>query len=121
MKIKTIIATLAFMLVSVATFAQSNKSNEQLSTEYKNQIAVLKAEIKTLKAKQKAEPTVAAHVTDMAQKKSELETLQKKKKIIDNAIKTEKANKKAIEAAEKAKRKAEAAAKAAEDLKKNQE
>ena len=119
MKIKTMIATLAFMAVSMTAFAQTEKTNKELSTEYKHQIAILNAEIKTLKAKSKADPTNAEYITEMAAKKADLADVKNKKKIVDTAIKTEKANQKAIEKAEKAKKKAEAAAKAAEEMKKN--
>ena len=118
MKIKNIIAALALIAIPALSFAQTNKSNEELSTEYKLKINVLKSEIKTLKAKQKAEPSVASYVTEMNEKKAELKSIQNKKAIVDKAIKTEKARKKAVDKLEKAKAKAEQAAKDAENMKK---
>lgn len=118
MKIKNIIAALALIAIPALSFAQTNKSNEELSTEYKLKINVLKSEIKTLKAKQKAEPSVASYVTEMNEKKAELKSIQSKKAIVDKAIKTEKARKKAVDKLEKAKAKAEQAAKDAENMKK---
>ena len=126
MKLKTIIATLALVAIPALSFAQTQVqaqeivevSNEQLSSDYKLKIEVLKHEIKTLKAKQKAEPSNPAHVTEMISKKSELKDLQAKNKIVDKAIKTEKAMKRANEKAEKAKAKAEKAMKEAESMRK---
>lgn len=118
MTIKNFIAAAAMVVFAAPAFAQSDMSNEALSAQYKNEIAVLKAEIKTLKAKQKAEPTNADYVTEMAQKKADLKDRQDKKKTIDKAIKTEKAHKKAQAKLEKAQRQMENAAKDAEKVKK---
>ncbi len=120
MKLKNIIAAMALIAIPALTYAQKDKSNEELSIEYKLKINVLKSEIKTLKAKQKAEPSVASYVTEMNQKKAELKTVQNKKKIVEKAIKTEKAHKKAIAKLEKAKANAEQAAKDAEKMKKGE-
>ena len=116
MTIKNIIVAISLAVIPALGFAQE-KSNEALSTEYKYKINVLKSEVKTLKAKMKAEPTNATYVVDFNAKKAELKTAQNEKKIIDKAIKTEKAQKKAAEKAEKAQKKAERAAKEAEELK----
>lgn len=116
MTIKNIIVAMALAIVPAIGFAQ-DKSNEELSTEYKYKINVLKSEVKTLKAKMKAEPTNADFVVQFNEKKAELKTAQNEKKVIDKAIKTEKAQKKAAEKAEKALKKAEKAAKDAEELK----
>ena len=96
MTIKNIIAALAIIAMPTFTFAQE-KSNQQLSTEYKYKISALKSEIKTPKSKIKLQPGNAAFVTDMNTKKAELKTAQSEKKVIDKAIKTEKAQRKAAE------------------------
>ncbi|MCQ2093706.1 MAG: hypothetical protein MJY81_01760 [Bacteroidaceae bacterium] len=116
MTVKNIILAMALAVAPVLGFAQ-NKTNEALSTEYKYKINVLKSEIKTLKAKMKAEPTNATYVVDLNSKKAELKVAQNEKKIIDKAIKTEKKQKKAAEKAEKALKAAEKAAKDADELK----
>lgn len=112
MTIKNIIAALAIIAMPTFTFAQE-KSNQQLSTEYKYKISALKSEIKALKSKIKLEPGNATFVTDMNMKKAELKTAQNEKKVIDKAIKTERAQRKAAEKAQKA---ADKAAKAANNL-----
>lgn len=121
MKLRNILAAMALVAIPALSFAQTTKSNEELSTEYKYTINILKAEIKTLKAKLKADPTVASYVTEMNEKKAELKNVKNKKAIVDKAIKTEKAHKKAIEKLERAKSKAEKAAKEAEEMKKHNE
>ena len=108
-------------VVSANSDPQNDKTltNAQLSTQYKRQIDVINSEIKTLKAQAKLYKEDAAKAAEVASmlgsKKSELKNIQQKKKVVDKAIKTEKASKKAAEKAVKAQRKAqEAAAKAAQ-------
>lgn len=97
-------------------------TNEELSTQYKLQMDVIKNEINTLKSQQKlykSDVVKTAELTSlMASKKAELADVKAKKKIADQAIKAEKASKKATAKAEKAKRKAETAAQKAALLQK---
>lgn len=117
MKIKTIIAALAFIAMPSFAFAQSAKSNAELSKELGHQISILNAEIKTLKAKRKADPTNADYVTEQAKKEGELKNVKEQKKILDTAIKAEKTSKKETQQAEKALKKHENASKDAEAVK----
>lgn len=119
MKIKTLLAALVVATIPMMGFAQDLKANEALSEQYKNEIKVIKAEIKTLKARKNLDPANGSVVGGIVQKKAELKTLQSRKKIVDTAIKHEKAHKKAIEKAEKAKAKAEKSAAVAEKMKKS--
>ena len=95
MRLKTIIAAIAFMAIPACSFAQSTKADEQLSEELKNQISILKADIKALKARKKADPTNPNFVADINAKNEELKEATSKKKIVDNAIKANKKNEKA--------------------------
>ncbi len=117
MNIKTVIAAFAFIAIPALTFAQSTKSNEQLSKEFKSQIEILSAEVKTLKAKLKAEPTNTDLISEKASKEAELKKIKDQKKTVDAAIKAAKTSKKETEEAEKAQKKNESASKDAERLK----
>lgn len=119
MKIKTLLAALVVATIPMMGFAQSDKSNEALSEQYKQEIKVIKQEIKTLKEKKKLEPTNATYVSEIVQKNAELKTVQSRKKIVDTAIKHDKAHKKAQAKLEKAKAKAEKSAAVAEKMKSN--
>lgn len=117
MKLKTIIASIAIALIPSIGFAQSTKTNAQLSEEYKHEINVINAEIKTLKAKKKQDPTNVTIDAEMVNKKAALQTAKSRKKIVDTAIKAEKAKQKAAKKAQKAHEKAERAHAAAEKMK----
>ncbi len=119
MKIKTLLAALFVATIPMMGFAQDNKSNAELSEQYKQEIKVIKQEIKLLKEKKKLDPTNSSYVSDLVEKNAELKTVQSRKKIVDTAIKADKAHKKAIEKAEKAKAKAEKSAAVAEKMKKD--
>lgn len=97
--------------------AQEVKDNAQLSKELGQQISIINAEIKTLKAKLKAEPSNADYVSEKAKKEGELRKATEQKKIIDTAIKAEKMSKKETQQAEKAQKKHENATKEAERIK----
>ena len=117
MKIKTIIAAIALMAIPALTFAQTDKSNALLSKELGQQIKIYTAEIKTLKAKLKADPANVEFIQEKAAKELELKKTKDQKKIIDTAIKAEKTSKKETAQAEKALKKHENAHKNAEELK----
>ena len=117
MKIKTIIAAIALMAVPALTFAQANKSNEQLSEDFDKQIDVMQLEIKTLKAKQKAEPGNSTYAAEQSQKEAQLKELKAKKKTIDEAIKADKKAQKEAKQADKAQKKHEEAEREARQLK----
>lgn len=120
MSIKTIITAFAFLAISASGFAQSTADNEAHSKSLGNQIKILDAEIKTIKARLKAEPGNADYTAELGKKQEDLKKAKNEKKIIDNAIKAEKTNQKEAKDAKKAKDKLEAAAKSAESLKKSQ-
>ena len=107
MRLKTIIAAIAFMAIPACSFAQSTKADEQLSEELKNQISILKADIKALKARKKADPKSITILTELSQKQTELKDLKRQKKVFDNAISAYNKAKKETKQAEKAKEKLE--------------
>lgn len=78
----------------------NNKTYEQLSEQYKNEIGALEDELKANKKRQKANPTDPDLKTEEQTKKAELEALKAKKKTVDNFIKAandyEKAKEKAL-------------------------
>lgn len=116
MNLKTILAVIALMLMPAMTFAQT-KGNEQLSKELKQQIDILSAEVKTVKAKLKADPANTDLLAEKATKEAELKKVKDQKKTIDTAIKAAKTSKKETEQAEKAAKNMESATKDAERLK----
>lgn len=105
MSIKNIITAIAFIAIPVLTFAQDTKSNEQISKELGHTIDITNAEIKTLKAKIKADPTNTELITEKTKKEAELKKAKEQKKVIDTAIKAAKNSKKETEDAEKAAKK----------------
>lgn len=117
MKIKTFIAAIILMAAPAICFAQTNKSNEQLSKDLKNQIEILNAEVKTIKAKLKADPTNSELINQKTQKEAELKKAKEQKKTIDAAVSAAKKSKKETEQAEKAQKKNESAARDAEKMK----
>ncbi len=117
MKIKTIIAAIAFMAMPALTFAQTDKSNEQLSKQLGQQIEIISADLKAVKARLKADPANTDYLKDKADKEAALKEAKEQKKVIDSAIKAEKISKKETEQAEKAQKKFESASKTAERLK----
>jgi len=94
----------------------SSKSSEQLSNEYDSQIDIAKADIKALKARKKANPNDSSIQTSIKQKEAEVKELQRKKKIIDEELKTSKKADKEADQAEKAQRKHEKASDKADDV-----
>ena len=97
---------------------KSGLSDKALSAQYKQEIDVLNAEIKTLKVKLKADKANTEYKKELAVKEVEVKEAKANKKIIDNAIKSKAASEKAQKNAEKAQKKAD---KAAEDAKKVKE
>ena len=88
---------------------KSTLSDKTLSAEYKQEIKVLDAEIKTLKVKLKGDPKNAELRSDLDVKQTALKDVKGKKKVIDDAIKSKAASEKAAKNAEKAAKKAEKA------------
>lgn len=117
MNIKTIIAAIMLIMMPALTFAQSDKSNEELSKNLKSEIEILSAEIKTLKAKLKADPTNSDIIAEKTAKEAELKIAKDRKKTIDTAISANKSHEKQTQDAEKAKNKMESASKSADALK----
>ena len=107
MKLKSIIVAVAFMATPAIAFAQSTKADEQLSEELKNQISILKADIKALKARKKADPKNITILSELSQKQTELKENKRHKKIFDNAISASNKAQKETKQAEKAKEKLE--------------
>lgn len=99
------------------TCAQEVKNNAQLSKELGQQISIINAEIKTMKAKLKADPSNTDYVSEKARWEGELRKAKEQKKIIDTEIKASKKSKKETQQAEKANKKFENATKEAETLK----
>lgn len=116
MNFKKIIAVIAIIAIPVLTFAQNAKTNEELSKELGHTINITSAEIKTLKAKLKADPANAELVAEKNKKEAELKKAKDQKKILDTAIKAAKTSKKESEQAEKAQKKLEASTKDADRL-----
>ena len=102
-------------LIAAPFTSVAQKTDEQLSREYKHQIEALKGQIKTNKANQKLHPTDVNLIAEGRQLQINLDDLKAKKKTIDGNIKAqkslEKANRKAQKAAEKAEKAAANAAK----------
>ena len=109
MTIRSILATAAFIALPASVFAQTTVADEQLSAELKNKISILKADIKALKARKKADPTNAEFVADINAKTAELKEATSKKKIVDNAIKVNKKSAKETKQASNANKKNEKA------------
>lgn len=119
MNIRTIIASVAFMAIPMGLCAQSIKSEQQLSNDLKNEIAILKADIKALKARQKADPTNAELTADINTKNIALKEATNKKKIVDENIKANKKHEKETKQAEKAIKQNDKAQAAADNLRAN--
>ena len=105
MNIKTIIAAAAIALAPAFAFAQSLEANKAQSDNLDMKIDIVQAEIKTLKAKKKAEPANLQHEADLEAKKTELKKLKQEKKIYDKAVKAEKKHNSEKKDAEKANKK----------------
>lgn len=117
MKIKTIIAAIALMAAPLCVSAQTEADNEKISENLKNEIGILNADIKALKARKKADPTNTTYDAEIATKQAALKEAKDRKSIIDNAIKAESKAKKETKQAESAQKKHEKAHKDAESLK----
>ena len=89
-------------------------SDKALSAEYKYEIDVLNSEIKTTKVKLKADQKNPQLRADLEGKQAKLKEVKSKKKIVDNAIKSQAASEKATKKAEKAAKKADKAQQTAE-------
>lgn len=109
-KFVLVMAMLCLPFISNAEDDTAMIQNKALSAQYKSQITISSHELKALKARVKANPSDMKLNVEMEQKKAELKDLKEKKKIVDTAIKTEKASRRAEKAAEKAKIKAAKAA-----------
>lgn len=102
MKLKTLIAALAFVAIPAMVSAQTMKENEQTSEQLKHEIDILKADIKALKARQKANKGDTDILAQLGQKKVELKEAKRQKAVFDKAIKADKKAKKETLQAEKA-------------------
>ena len=89
-------------------------SNKALSAEYKYEIDLLSSEIKTAKIKLKADQKNPELRAELESKEEQLKEVKKKKKIIDDAIKSQAASQKAVTKADKAAKKADKAQQDAE-------
>lgn len=117
LSIKTLLlcATLAMPMVAMA---EDHLTDAQLSAQYKKEIAVKNAEIKTIKAKMKADPNDTSLSAELASLKAALEELKSDKKTIDANIRAQKAAEKAEKKLKAAKEKAEKAAEKAKEVRK---
>ena len=119
-KLFLLFAAIALTGVFCCVSAQnrSGLSDDVLSAQYKQEINILNLEIKTLKAKLKADSSNGDLKRELSAKQIELKEVKSNKKIIDKAIKSKAASEKAQKKAEKAQEKAK---KAASDAKKVKE
>ena len=92
--------------------AQDELSDKALSAKYKQELKILDAEMKTIKAKIKADSANAALKAELIHKKEAYDELKKKKSTIDKAISQKKTADKAAKKADKA---ADKAAQASRD------
>ena len=102
MKLKTLIAALAFVAIPAMVSAQTMKENEQTSEQLKHEIDILKADIKALKARQKSDKTNPEYIAQINAKNEELKEATRQKKLVDNVIKADKKAQKETRQAEKA-------------------
>ena len=114
----TIVLTGVFSTINAQ--GKSDMSDKELSAQYKHEINVLNSEIKTFKLKLKADKTNKDLQLGLIEKQSMLKELNAKKKVIDNAIKSQQASEKAAKKADKAQQKAEKSALDAQRLKANE-
>jgi len=98
----------------------SEISDKALSAQYKYEIELLNAEIKTLKVKLKGEPQNIELRSELTVKQEQLKEVKGKKKIMDNSIKSQAAAEKAARKAENASIKAEQARQKAQRLKESE-
>ena len=121
---KLVLLFMSIMLTGVFSTinaqSKSDMSDKELSAQYKHEINVLNSEIKTIKIKLKADKTNKDLQLDLVGKQSMLKEVSAKKKIIDNAIKSQQASEKAAKKADKAQLKAEKSALDAQRLKANE-
>jgi hypothetical protein len=92
-------------------------SDKELSNQCKQEIKIMELEIKTIKAKLKADKENSDLKTELTIKSDQLKDLKSKKNIIDKAIKSKAAAEKAAQKAENAQKKAEKAAADAKKIK----
>ena len=86
---------------------RSELSDKALSAQYKYEIDVLNSEIKTAKLKLKNDPKNPELRYDLENKQVQLKDVKRKKKIVDDAIKSKAASEKAAQKAEKAEKNAQ--------------
>lgn len=115
MSIKTLLlcASLAMPMIAMA---DDQLTDAELSAQYKKEINVKTLEIKTIKAKMKADPKDATLSSELSKLKAELDELKSNKKAIDANISAQKAAEKAEKKLKAAQAKAEKAAKKANDV-----
>ncbi|MDR1814552.1 MAG: hypothetical protein LBR18_06865 [Tannerella sp.] len=108
---KLVIIFITIALTGLTSLISAQElSDEALSAKYKQEIAVLASEIKTVKLKLKADKDNTALKEELSDKEAQYKDLVAKKKVIDKSIKSVKAAEKAEKKAEKAKSDAEKAA-----------
>lgn len=115
--IKTLLICATLCMPTLA-LAQDKLTDAQMSEKYKNEIAVKNLEIKTIKAKMKADPKDSSLSSELATRKAELEELKNNKKVIDAHISAQKAAEKAEKKLKAAQEKAAKAAARADEIRK---
>ena len=98
---------LAGMFGTINAQNKSGLSNEALSAQYKHEIDILNSQIKAIKIQLKADKQNNTLKIDLAEKQAQLKDIKARKKVIDNAIKSQKSADKAVAKAERARKKAE--------------
>lgn len=117
LSIKTLLLCATLCMPALA-LAQDKLTDAQMSEKFKNEIAVKNLEIKTVKAKMKADPKNSSLSSELSALKAELEELKNNKKVIDAHISAQKAAEKAEKKLKAAQQKAEKAAAKAETIRK---
>lgn len=116
--IKTLLLCATLCIPALAFAQDTTLTDAQLSEQFKKEIVVKNLEIKTIKAKMKADPKDASLSTELAARKAELEELKNNKKVIDAHISAQKAAEKAEKKLKAAQDKAAKAAAKADTVRK---
>ena len=99
----------AALALPMMTMADDNLTNKQLIEQYKHEINIKSLEIKTVKAKMKADPADTELAVQLVNLQNELQKLKADKKALDAQIRAQKKLKAAQEKAEIAAQKAKEA------------
>ena len=105
----------AALALPMMTMADNNLTNKQLIEQYKHEINIKSLEIKTVKAKMKADPADTELAVQLVNLQNELQKLKADKKALDAQIRAQKAADRAQKKLKAAQEKAEIAAQKAKE------